>query len=169
MLETLSLQNVLPVVSDLLADTPENNAGWAAINLDPDEEGASALVRRMEEYALDYMSSANISHDENWPPLYAYSHRDFSIHSSSDAYAMTVNKVFPDRYEQYGAFLNMKAHWGSHPVNPTDMWDHYEEEVEVPTTITFKNDSLCSGRPLTIAVAIYPGYGKQAPLRRNPT
>ncbi len=161
--------NVLPVVGALLEDTPENNEGWKAMNLDPDEEGASALVRRMEEYALKYMASANISHDENWPPLYLHEHSDFSIHSMSAAYAMTVNKVFPDKFSQYGASLNMKAHWGSHPVNPTDMWEHFEEEVEIPSSVPFKNESKCGGKPMTIAVTIYPGYGKQAPLRRNPT
>ncbi len=81
------------MVSSLLEPTPDNLAGAASVNLDVDEPGASALVSRMEEYALTYMSVANISHDENYLPLYTADSSDFSIHTQSKAMAMTVNKV----------------------------------------------------------------------------
>ncbi len=43
------------------------------------------------------------------------------------------------------------------------------EDVEVPTTVPFKNSTKCGGgKPLTFVTALYNGYGKQAPLRRNP-
>ncbi len=47
---------------------------------DCDEPGASALVSQMEDYALEYMSAANISHDEDFPPLYLRDEADFSVH-----------------------------------------------------------------------------------------
>ena len=39
--------------------------------LDPDEEGASRLVHRIEEYALTFTSTANLFHDEDWEEFFS--------------------------------------------------------------------------------------------------
>ncbi len=54
-------------------------------------------------------------------------------------------------------------------IRPTNLVPMQGEDVEVPTTVPFKNSTKCGGgKPLTFVTALYNGYGKQAPLRRNP-
>ncbi len=57
-----------------------------------------------------------------------------------------------------------------HPTNPTDMWiNGVAESAELPTRLTFANSSLgCEDFPVTFVIADYKGFGKLAPLRRNP-
>ncbi len=84
----------MPTVASPIRDTPANLAGWQSVQLDPNEEGSSAVVAGMEEYALTWLSSADISHDEDFSPLYSAESQDFSIHSNDPgSYIMTVNKV----------------------------------------------------------------------------
>lgn len=48
------------------------------------------------------------------------------------------------------------------------MWNGLTENIEIPTKFYFANQSLCDDLPITLVVVAYKGYGKIAPLRRNP-
>ena len=58
--------------------------------------------------------------------------------------------------------------FGNHPTNPANMWNGLTENIEIPTKFYFANQSLCDDLPITLVVVAYKGYGKIAPLRRNP-
>ena len=76
-----------------LEDTSPNRDGWESVQLDPNEEGSSALVTRFEDYYLSYFASVNVSHDEDYPPIFAANRSEFVQHSKSDAYTLSVTKV----------------------------------------------------------------------------
>jgi hypothetical protein len=54
-------------------------------------------------------------------------------------------------------------------VNPTSAWMGYKESIGLPTTLPWSNQTRCGTKPITLLTAIYPAYGKFAPLRRNPS
>ena len=87
------VQNIAPVVTIPLIDTQANRDGWHSTQLDPNEEGSSALVRRFEDYYLSYFASVNVSHDEDYPPIFSANKSEFVQHSRSDAYTLSVAKV----------------------------------------------------------------------------
>ena len=51
--------------------------------LDPDEEGSSKLVKRIEEYALSYLNSADLREDEDLPGYFDTDHPMMMFHSHS--------------------------------------------------------------------------------------
>ena len=51
--------------------------------------------------------------------------------------------------------------------NTTD-WNYHPEYIEIPSTIIFQNASRCGRNGFTLMSALYNGYGRMAPLRRNP-
>ena len=56
-----------------LEDTDKRVDGWKSVLLDPNEEGPSKLVNRIEEYALAFTSTANIIHEEDRHGIYSES------------------------------------------------------------------------------------------------
>ncbi len=75
-----------------------------------------------------------------------------------------------DFSSRYGSRVTLSAFMSSHAVNPTDMWEERAEEVELPTDLHFVNGSLlgCDRYPVSFLAAVYKGYGRMAPVRRNP-
>ena len=51
--------------------------------LDPDEEGSSKLVKRIEKYALYYLNSADLREDEDFPGYFDTDHPMMMFHSHS--------------------------------------------------------------------------------------
>ena len=54
-----------------LEDADKRVDGWKAVLLDPNEEGPSKLVNRIDEYALAFTSTANIIHEEDRNGIYS--------------------------------------------------------------------------------------------------
>ena len=54
------LQPMLEVVGDLLSPTHANIDGWLSVQIDPNEDDSSVLVREIENFILDAMSTADI-------------------------------------------------------------------------------------------------------------
>ncbi len=55
----------MPPATIPLEDTPENIAGWKSVLLDPNEEGPSKMIRRIDDYSLAFTSTANLLHEED--------------------------------------------------------------------------------------------------------
>ncbi len=168
----LLFQNVLPVVANPLADLPNNIDGWASIHLDANEKGSSQLVIDLEEYGLSYMSSADIFYVESHKPLFDAERNEMLVHQvSPGVMTLSIMKVeqdaFRDRYGEHP--VELSSFFSDHSVNPTEAWTLYQETLKLPTVFHFKNDSLCKNLPVSILAGIYDGYGKVAPLRRNPS
>ncbi len=65
--------------------------------------------------------------------------------------------------------INLKEYFAKHPVNPTRQWQDLDEAIVIPHSVPFKNDSYCGSVPQTYFFGVYHGYGKFAPVKRNPT
>ena len=76
-------QSVFGSASLPLADTQDNIKGWGSVMLDPDEEGSSKLVKRIEKYALYYLNSADLREDEYFPGYFDTDHPMMMFHSHS--------------------------------------------------------------------------------------
>ncbi|XP_059078438.1 uncharacterized protein LOC131876911 [Tigriopus californicus] len=159
---------ILPVVSSPLTDSQQNVDGWKSVQLDPSEEGSSRLVRAMDNFVLTFMGSANIDHDEDYPPFYDYELSDMTIHSKAPGYTMSASKIKPNKFQKYGDRLQINGFYTSHPVYPDPLWNEVDETIEIPTKIPFVNQTYCEEKPFTLLTTVYHGYGKMAPLRRNP-
>ena len=81
---------------------------------------------------------------------------------------MTVAKLTHEALSKFGAKINMKKFASENPIQNTSAWSNHAEELHVPSPLHFKNDSFCGGKAFTLLTSIYEGYGKMAPLRRNP-
>lgn len=159
---------VLETAMRSLAKGEKNKAGWDSVHLDPNEEGSSGLVRLFNEFVMSFVSSANIDHDEDYPPLYKEDLKDMTVHAESPAFTLSVSKVYPENFAKYGDHLRLADFYNNHPVNPNSQWLKYDESVQVPTKLHFKNESRCGGRPFTLLTARFNGYGDMSPPRRNP-
>ncbi len=87
------LQSVLPAASAPLSATTENLSGWRSVQLDPSEPGSSSLVRRLESYALAFVTSANVDYVESHPPTFDAERREMLVHVRADAVDMSIMKV----------------------------------------------------------------------------
>lgn len=81
------------MAAQVLEDNPTNVDGWLSVQLDPNEEGSYSIVRIMEDHALDTLGTADIAHDEDFPPLYSAERQEFVTHAKSPAFTMSVTKV----------------------------------------------------------------------------
>ena len=70
-------------------------------------------------------------------------------------------KVFGDRI----SVANMAA---NNSVQNTTDWNYHPEYIEIPSTIIYKDENKCGKHGVTVMNAIYNGYGRMGPLRRNP-
>lgn len=103
------LQSVIPTASLPIEDTKDNKVGWDSVVLDPDEEGASKLVKRLEKYAMHYLNSADLREEEDYPEYYDASEKIMMFHSHSNAVTMTGMKLYPNTLAKYGARINIKG------------------------------------------------------------
>ncbi len=161
----------MEAASGPLMDTAENRAGWASVHLDVNEVGSIDLVNKLDEYAVAFVSSANVDYIESYHPLFDADRNEMVVHTTSKAMAMSVFKAEQiGLNDRYGSNIKVKTFFESHPVNPSNMWDEVEEEIDIPTEIFYKNSSMGCGRfPVTFSAAVYDGFGKMSPVRRNPT
>ena len=72
---------ILSSAAEPLKDTQDNIQGWKSILLDPDEEGPSSLVKRLEKYAMHYMNSADLREEEAYPGFYSFENNMMLAHS----------------------------------------------------------------------------------------
>ena len=90
------------------------------------------------------------------------------VHSNNPGIVMSAIKLYPQRFAQNGARINIADFYAKHPVASTNQWYNFIETIEVPTTWIFSIDSICEGLPFTMLTTIYDGYGKMTPKRRAP-
>lgn len=144
-------------------------AGWKSIQLDPREPGSVTLVDMLDTYGLEYVSSAYVDYIESYTPIFDAGSNEMVVHASSDAMVMSIVKAHQDEFaRRNGKSVLVNSFYSGHPFHATDAWDRVEETVEVPAELNFNNNTFCRGFPVTFLTAVYDGYGRFAPLRRNP-
>ncbi len=153
-----------------LADTEDNIRGYNSVHLDPNEAGSSKLIDRFESYILQYMNSGNIKYPEDYPGVFSSKDDTIMIHSHDDsAYTLTMMRTYPAILNaKYGSRMDVKEVYANNSIVNTSHWHYHPESLEIPTYFNWTNNNKCFGKPVTILTAIYNGYGKMAPLRRNP-
>ena len=73
----------MPTASLPLENTHDNIDGWMSVMLDPDEEGSSKLVNRIEKYSMLFLNSADIREEEDFPDFFDASESTMMVHSES--------------------------------------------------------------------------------------
>ena len=66
-------------------------------------------------------------------------------------------------------WADVREIFAEHPVSATNQWSRIDETMIIPLNISFTNHTYCNKQPLSLILAHYEGYGKVAPIRRNPT
>jgi hypothetical protein len=103
--------------------------------------------------------------------VYSASLRDMTVHSHTSSFTLSATRVYPaDLAARAGENgFDVRTFYSAHESNPTEVWSEHPERIHLPSVMHFTNQSVCGEKPLTIVTAIYQGYGKLAPVRRNPT
>ena len=159
---------VLDTAALPLVESEDNIHGWESVMLDPDEEGASKLVKRIEKYSMYYLNSADFTEDESFPGFYDAQQKIMMVHSQSQGLTLTAAKLNQDSLSKFGSRINVKNLANSNSVNNFTGWESHRESLELPSPLKFNLPNLCEGKSLTLLTAIYNGYGEMGPLRRNP-
>ena len=136
--------------------------------LDPDEEGASELVKWMEKYSMEYLNSADLREDENFDGFYDASEKIMMVHAHSDAVTMTAAKLTHAGLAKFGSRININDLASNNTVKNFTAWQNHIETLEIPSSLPFTNTSMCGNKAFTLLTAIYNGFGRMGPLRRNP-
>ena len=169
----------IPVAGKLLSCDVENEVRWKIVQEDSDYAGSSELVQMIEDYALRFMGSANISFYDDTQffsaaksEYVAYVHSPELFMSIQKMHLPSPNKEIIERESKRGQkalMFDTKAY-----REPFDMWqearalwDNPRDEIFIPMDM-WKDHQNCSNNPVTFLYAIYPCYSNYAPLRRNP-
>ena len=158
----------IQTAAKMLSCEPENVERWKIVLEDDDLAGASEYVEKMEEYALAYMASANISFYDN-TDFFDATTGEYVVHLPTDELYMSVQKMGMDRFRMRGHNYDVGAYryppgkWDSALQN----WDSPVDKIVIPTEM-YADVPECLNNPVTFLYAIYPCYGEYAPLRRNP-
>ena len=158
----------IPVASKLLSCEIENEIRWKIVQEDRDQPGASELVRMIEEYALTFMGSANISFYDD-TKFFTANNSEYIAYVHSPELFMSIQKMYMSSLISRGPVYHTRAY--QHPYQEWSearaLWDNPRDQISLPTDM-WKSDVMCSNNPVTILYAIYPCYSNFAPLRRNP-
>ena len=93
----------MPTAAAPLEDVHENIDGWNSVMLDPDEEGSSKLVKRIEKYTMKFLNTADFREEEDFPDFYDAHEKIMMIHSESKAMTMTAMKIRGPSLNKFGS------------------------------------------------------------------
>ena len=116
----------------------------------------------------NFINSADLREPENFPDFYDASKPMMMVHAQSPAVTMTAAKLTINGLKSFGERINVAQMASNNTINNFTGWENHDEYLEIPSTIIFKNQSLCANKAFTLFTAIYDGYGKMGPKRRNP-
>ena len=158
----------MKAATEPLTGTFENTVGWKSAQKDPNEPGSAQLVVEIDDYVRGCMSTANIYYVESYPPLFDAHRNEMVVHVKSDAGVFSMAKFNQDKIKNYGKRVSAEKLFRD-MTNPTEQWSNVAEKITLPTKFHWLNESLCKDVPVTMVVSAYNGgYGKFAPLDRNP-
>ena len=78
------------------------------------------------------------------------------------------NKCFDKYLFSIISRISIKNLASNNTIRNFTAWESHPEELEIPSPLQFSNENLCGDKDFTLLTAIYRGYGKMGPLRRNP-
>ena len=151
----------------MLSCAPENVERWKILQEDDDLAGSSEYVEKLENFALTFMSSSNISFYDNTDYFNAET-GEYVVHLSSEEVYMSVQKMGMDRFRMRGQNYDVGAYryppdkW----ITALENWESPYDRLVIPTEM-FAETPGCLNNPVTFLYAVYPCYGDFAPLRRN--
>jgi hypothetical protein len=146
----------------------ENIEGWKSVHLDPNEAGSALLLNTLENFGLTFINTAKIDYPESFPPLFDAKKKEMVAHANSDAVVMTMAKFKQENLRAYGDRIDVRGFFVNHPSNPNPNWDNFEELIHIPTKFVLSNESACQGLDVSMLFAVYDGFGKLGPTKRNP-
>ena len=169
----------IPVAGKLLSCEVENEIRWKIVQEDTDYAGSSELVKMIEDYALSFMGSANISFYDD-TKFFDAAKSEYVAYVHSPELFMSIQKMHlpsPTRKTYYKESkrgekaLVFDAEAYRQPFDKWSearaLWDSPRDEIYIPMDMWLKHEN-CSNNPVTFLYAIYPCYSNYAPLRRNP-
>jgi len=158
----------IPVAAKLLSCEVENEIRWKIVQEDTDYAGSSELVKMIEDYALDFMGSANISFYDD-TKFFTANNSEYIAYVHSPELFMSIQKMYINSLMKHGPVFNTLAYQRPYKLwsEARALWDNPRDQIRIPTEM-WKGDELCKDNPVTFMYAIYPCYSNYAPLRRNP-
>ena len=158
----------IPVAAKLLSCDVENEIRWRIVQEDTDYAGSSELVTMLEDYAMSFMGSANISFYDD-TDFFKANTSEYIAYVHSPEMFMSIQKMYITNFMTRGQTFNTHAY--QYPFDRWSearaLWDNPYDEIHVPTQM-WKDDVICKDNPVSLLYAIYPCYSDYAPLRRNP-
>ena len=161
-------QKSIPATLTPLFPTEENEKGWQSVHLDPNDLNLLNYASKMENFALEHMSTVNTSYDEDYKPNFSFERREYQTHVEADNISISISKHHPKDFQKYGKEIDLKTHYKNHAVFQSTNLEQFKEEIQIPTTIHFTNNSECQDKPFSLLTAVYRSFGPNAPLLRNP-
>ena len=116
---------------------------------------------------MSYLNSADLTEFEDYPEFFDAEHPMVMVHSHSPGMTLTAMKVPKEGLKPFGKRIDISKLAANNSISKFTDWIHHPEYIEIPSTWIFKNESFCNRNNITIMTALYNGYGKMAPLRRN--
>lgn len=156
------------IASKMLSCEPENIERWKILQEDDDLAGSSEYVEKLENYAMTFMASANISFYDD-TPFFSAETGEYVVYMPSNELFMSVQKMGMKRFMMrgpkfdVGLYQNPQTDWKT----AANTWDSPADSVVIPTEM-YASNPKCMNNPVTFLYAVYPCYGQYAPLRRNP-
>merc|ERR1711963_1028330 len=83
----------IPVAAKLLSCEVENEIRWKIVQEDTDYAGSSELVKMIEDYALDFMGSANISFYDD-TKFFTANNSEYIAYVHSPELFMSIQKMY---------------------------------------------------------------------------
>ena len=116
-----------------------------------------------------YLNAADFREEEDYDGFYDASEKQMIIHSDSEAMTMTAAKLTPKGLTKFGGpKIDINDLASNNTINNFTAWTRHPERLQIPSRFHFKNKKFCESKEFTLLAAVYDGYGKMGPLRRNP-
>ena len=158
----------IKTAAKMMSCDPENIERWKIVQEDDDLPGSSDYVEQLENYALAFMSSANISFYDD-TEYFNSTTQEYIVHIPTNELYMSIQKMPMSRLRMKGSMYNVGAYtsppgkWTAAVQN----WDNPKEIISIPTDM-YDSEPNCLNNPITFLYSVYPCYGMFSPLRRSP-
>merc|ERR1719499_1658033 len=121
----------IPVAGKLLSCEVENEIRWKIVQEDSDYAGSSELVTMIEDYAMKFMGSANISFYDD-TKFFSAENSEYIAYVHSPELFMSIQKMEIERLMQRGPIFNTLAYQKPYHLwqEARALWDNPRDEIK---------------------------------------